>query len=1004
MSNTAAYNKAPPALKNCKSYLDWKKLINIWAKVTSLDATKQASAIVLSLEGEAQEAALEIEDTKLSSATGLKEITERLDKIYLKDALAEKYNALENFESYRRPSSTSIREFLVEFDKRYFKVKSHQIIIPEDLLGYRLLKASNLDSHNEQLVKATLSELKFDEVKSKLIKIFSDDSTIPSTSQEIPVKQEVLHAQHSDQRNAEHDEEDYRNEEDFQEYEDENDTYFANSRRNSRPSNNSRSQNWQRGRSSWKANQQRPRSSADSANNWRSNRSNERPPASKAPRNPTGRDGQVTRCDICESINHWAGNCPDKFKKDQETFVVHEIVLHGSHEESPEKMKELLSDTWSSGLLDCGATKTVCGRVWLNEYLNTLSDEQRCEVKYTPTQSVYRFGDGEQINASESVRIPACIGSAEIFIMTDIIDKDLPLLLSKAFMKRANIVLDFNNDSMLAFDQEIPLNTSNTGHYVIYLSKPSQILHKIDDPSTHVTLKCNNSLDNKQMALKLHRQFCHPSKEKLTSLVSKAGKPWCDNKDLINEITNVSNNCQVCMKYKKSPPRPAIGFPMASTFMETVALDLKYYNGHWLLHMIDLCTRLSSAKRIPNKKPETIIKAIFEIWLQVWGSPEKFLVDNGGEFANSHFVDLAERFGIRVMTTAAYSPWSNGTVERHNGILAEMLDKLLDDNKLDIDIAIAWCINSKNSLASVNGFSPYQLSIGRNPRLPSLLNDQIPALTADDASKVIQTNLNMLHKAREAFIAAENSERLRRALSHNIRTSGEIRYFAGDNVYYKREGNRAWHGPCRVIGQDGKQVLLKHGSYYVRVHPCRLQLIDRSVDGTESTLNKDAILPLPPTDHISPEIEVRTRKEVGTKSRCELPDRARSVCLGTPSNLDPLMPQSDSSGVTKDFSAQPFSKLRTSIDGDEDDDFVTIGNLKETVHDVSNNTDDNGESDIDAVELHDNTGSDFNHESDIVDESESNELDVETPENESLDELNDTTDPHNISSAMSDLC
>ena len=188
MSNTAAYNKAPPALKNCKSYLDWKKLINIWAKVTSLDATKQASAIVLYLEGEAQEAALEIEDTKLSSATGLKEITERLDKIYLKDALAEKYNALENFESYRRPSSTSIREFLVEFDKRYFKVKSHQIIIPEDLLGYRLHKASNLDSHNEQLVKETLSELKFDEVKSKLINIFSDDSTIPSTSQEIPDK------------------------------------------------------------------------------------------------------------------------------------------------------------------------------------------------------------------------------------------------------------------------------------------------------------------------------------------------------------------------------------------------------------------------------------------------------------------------------------------------------------------------------------------------------------------------------------------------------------------------------------------------------------------------------------------------------------------------------------------------------------------------------------------------------------------------------------------------
>ena len=35
-------------------------------------------------------------------------------------------------------------------------------------------------------------------------------------------------------------------------------------------------------------------------------------------------------------------------------------------------------------------------------------------------------------------------------------------------------------------------------------------------------------------------------------------------------------------------------------------------------------------------------------------------------------------------------------------------------------------------------------------------------------------NLEELHKAREAFIASENSEKLKRALSHNIKTSGDI--------------------------------------------------------------------------------------------------------------------------------------------------------------------------------------------------------------------------------------
>ena len=36
--------------------------------------------------------------------------------------------------------------------------------------------------------------------------------------------------------------------------------------------------------------------------------------------------------------------------------------------------------------------------------------------------------------------------------------------------------------------------------------------------------------------------------------------------------------------------------------------------------------------------------------------------------------------------------------------------------------------------------------------------------------------------AREGFIAGKNSEKIRRALAHNIRTSGDIKYITGDHV------------------------------------------------------------------------------------------------------------------------------------------------------------------------------------------------------------------------------
>ena len=115
---------------------------------------------------------------------------------------------------------------------------------------------------------------------------------------------------------------------------------------------------------------------------------------------------------------------------------------------------------------------------------------------------------------------------------------------------------------------------------------------------------------------------------------------------------------------------------MASHFQETFAMDLKIYQGQNILHLIDPCTHLSAAAFIPNKNRETIIKHIFCIWMAVNGSPQKFLTDNGGEFANSEFLEMADHLGIIVHPTAAESPWSNGVVERNNQTLAHMIGKI----------------------------------------------------------------------------------------------------------------------------------------------------------------------------------------------------------------------------------------------------------------------------------------------------------------------------------------
>ena len=78
-------------------------------------------------------------------------------------------------------------------------------------------------------------------------------------------------------------------------------------------------------------------------------------------------------------------------------------------------------------------------------------------------------------------------------------------------------------------------------------------------------------------------------------------------------------------------------------------------------------------------------------------------------------------------------------------------------------------MHAKNSLANVHGFSPYQIALGYLPKLPNVLINKPPAMEEIPTSHIVRDNLNAISAARKAFIEAENSEKIKRALRHNIR-------------------------------------------------------------------------------------------------------------------------------------------------------------------------------------------------------------------------------------------
>ena len=351
--------------------------------------------------------------------------------------------------------------------------------------------------------------------------------------------------------------------------------------------------------------------------------------------------------------------------------------------------------------------------------------------------------------------------------------------------------------------------------------------------SNNILINVSDENVNK-VANKLHRQFGHPHPNKLIKLVKDSGR---GNKMLYDAIMKVSNNCVICAKFKKPPLRPIVSMPLANKLNDTISMDLKSWGSKYFLVMIDVATRYCIAVVINNKNPSTIISNFVLHWISIFGPPKSILSDNGGEFSNDEMRLLGEVFNIDIKTTAAESPWSNGVCERQNAVLGRSVQKIMADSKCTVEVALAWAVAARNSLANFSGYSPSQLVFGQNPGFPNVFSDKLPAMNSVNPSELIRlrTNLNAMHVARQEFIKYESDEKIKRALRHNVRATEAVMIETGEHVYYKRNNSPEWHGPAVVVGRDGKLFLVRHGGIIVRVHECRLIHSPESENSIEST-------------------------------------------------------------------------------------------------------------------------------------------------------------------------
>ena len=232
------------------------------------------------MKGSARQAVLEIDSDVLSSDNGLQAVINKLNGLYLKDVNQRIYVALKSFEKYQRPADDSIDNYLNKFDLMYNRLKSHKIILPDPVLAYRLLESANLEKTKSDLVRATITRMSFDEMKTQLRKL-EDIAITSGDNVSFEVKDEP------------------------------DDVLYTRSFSNRR-GNHSRGRGWNSRGSHGGVG----RGSSDSANSDRSgsrgSRGSYNTSRGRGGRNRGGRGGGFRRgvCHVCKSNEHYIDSCP----------------------------------------------------------------------------------------------------------------------------------------------------------------------------------------------------------------------------------------------------------------------------------------------------------------------------------------------------------------------------------------------------------------------------------------------------------------------------------------------------------------------------------------------------------------------------------------------------------------------------------------------------------------------------------------------------------------------
>lgn len=304
----------------------------------------------------------------------------------------------------------------------------------------------------------------------------------------------------------------------------------------------------------------------------------------------------------------------------------------------------------------------------------------------------------------------------------------------------------------------------------------------------------------------IHKTFGHPGMYRTKSII-KDDYFWYG---MELDINLSINRCVLCQQFKhKQKYAASKGNLQAYYPFEKVSMDISgpfkaTRSGHrYIFAMIDNYTKYPVLIPLKATDSESIVKAIFERWISVLGSPESLHSDRGSNLNSNVVMRICKAFGIRKTKTTPYFPQGDGVVERLFRTVKPMIGIVAREREMEWnDVLPIIEMGLRNSRSRTTGFTPNQLLFGKN--MPSNGNTcmrNIKPEKFDNQNTYVENLLRNIKSIQQCI-----STKLENENEGIIKPVFKLNSFVWIRKVGSRIGNTLFEGPYKIIKQIGRNA------------------------------------------------------------------------------------------------------------------------------------------------------------------------------------------------------